>query len=116
MKSELTKELLRIAAKHEFQSLLYWDFDKEKEEPVFFVPLNDFWAPACSDAEDIETKEDIEMIDKACEDCEKTKRLRSHWGLYLYACRKSGYSPMDGYFKYIDEELHELFREVEKND
>lgn len=119
MNKPSTLEVLKLFAEKDDYDSLWWRCDKMELNgeiydytPVtFFVNCNDLFFWACSDAETIESDQDIEGLRKAFEDCEKLDRLGGCDAPLLWVCRKRKMRPQDPYYKHFQKALWPLFNE-----
>jgi hypothetical protein len=93
----LEKRILKLAQKYDFIDDLIWDQDLK-----FAINCNDVFMWGCADAEEIETEEDVNLLQQACEDS-------NDWGHILYCARKQGMRPQGSYYEYLYNDEWELF-------
>lgn len=97
----LVERLLKITDREDLYDDLFWRFDGV-ENPGFSIRCNDFFYWACSDLEEIETGEDLDLLEKSCEDA-------PGFGAELYCARRRKQRPQGAYYKYLEERHHALF-------
>lgn len=93
----LEKRILKLAQNFDFIDDLIWDQDLK-----FAINCNDVFMWGCADAVEIETAEDVNLLQQACRDS-------NDHGPMLYCARKHSMRPQGAYYKYIDRQDWELF-------
>lgn len=83
--------VLRLAAKYELSELFDWDAE-EDGTISFYINVNDRFAWACADAEDI-TAEDLPELERAILDCQAADSCAAAYGPFLFVCRKRQMRP-----------------------
>jgi hypothetical protein len=91
------KRILKLAQNYDFIDELIWDQDLR-----FAINCNDVFMWGCADAEEITTREDVDLLQQACRDS-------NDFGPLLYCARKQGMRPQGAYYRYIDKNDWELF-------
>ncbi len=99
MDPELIKMLLRVVATYDLCYELYWDTDLQ-----FCINCNDVFFWGCADAEDVETEEDIKLLEKCLSETETD-------GMILYCARRRKMRPQGAIYKGIEEKNWPLFNE-----
>lgn len=77
------------------------DFIVNTEKQEIAVICSDIFIWGCSDAEEIETSDDIELLRQSIKDCTSIEPHSSH-GTLLYCARKRNMRPQGAYYKYLD--------------
>lgn len=98
--------LLKLVAKHD----LYYDFIWN-ENLEFSVICNDVFYRGLTDAEDINSQEDVDMLEQAIEDClVALKPEGRYYSSCLFAARKRKMRPLTNEFsQFMDEGIRNLF-------
>lgn len=91
--------LLILLAKYDAHHDVYWDSNLE-----FSVLCSDFFYWGCADMEDIETEEDIDLLERCFQDT-------LSFGGYLYCARKREMRPQGAYYKHLPKNIWHLFDE-----
>ncbi len=101
--------LLRLAVQYRMDEEIMW---KISNAPwgLFraYILCSDLFAWGLADSEAVLVN-DIPKLAKAFEDCEKVDAFNTHWGTWLYCCRKRGMRPQGAAYTHIDPALWSLF-------
>lgn len=103
------RRLLKLVEKYEIEDRVHWD-----RTLTFYIICNDFFHWGCADGENIETTEDMDLL----ENC--MKEIKYHikdpmdftWentATLLYCAKKRGTRPQGAYYQYISERYWDLF-------
>ena len=94
--AELLLKIMKLFAENDACDELYWNNELEP-----WVNCSDFFWWGCGDGEDIETDEDLELLEQCFKDSEDHPTL-------LYCARRRKERPQGAYYKYLKDEA-ELF-------
>jgi hypothetical protein len=95
----LEKRILKLAQNYDFIGELLPNQDLK-----FAINCSDVFMWGCADAEEIETAEDVDLLQQACRDS-------NDHGWILYCVRKRGIRPQGSYYKSIDKNDWQLFND-----
>lgn len=110
MKDSEILDFMRIIAKYDLYGWVFWNADLK-----FFINCNDLFGPG-SDAEDISTYDDVEMLLQCIKDCDEI--LLNYGcidGPILYCCRRRKRNVWNKKIKHITKELLPLFNVYDSN-
>ncbi len=94
-----TEKVLKLVAKYDITQELYWN-----EDLKFWIICNDFFFWGSADGEDINNREDLELLEQSLRDSKYS-------GALLYCARKRKMRPQGAYYTYIDKEDWGLFND-----
>ncbi len=99
-KAYFVERLLKLTAKYDIITELHWtDTDKGLE---FWILCNDFFIWASADGENVETEEDLILL-------EQSLKASENDGALLYCARKRKVRPQGAYYTYLKKEDWHLF-------
>jgi hypothetical protein len=96
--------LLKLAAKHELTSSLYWN-----EDLCFYINCNDLFYWGTADGEDISSQEDVDLLEQSVKDCLLISKHGDLYATELYCARRAKKRPQGAYYEHIEKSLWPLF-------
>lgn len=92
-KYEFMIKVMRLMALYDDRDSLFWRWDEDNKEMIFYVTCNDLFYWATADLEQI-THENMDLLKQSYEDCkEACPILSTIYATEVFACRARGMRP-----------------------